>query len=233
MDYEKAYNEALKRAEELSKKEGLAEGTILHKEVLEYIFPELAESEDEKTRKELIEFVKSHLAGFSECDRFIAWLEKQGEQKSVEYQIDYMSELTPFENTFHSIATKYTQNLQKEEYRQPWYTKERAAEMLCNAMKQEPEWSEEDEAMYNRIVRSYTSYEGRIQIAKDLSEDNRDNILKDLSEQELWLRDRLKSLRPQPHWKPSEKQIEALADSIENHCYTPILEELLEQLKAL
>ena len=58
------------------------------------------------------------------------------------------------------------------------------------------EWSEEDEKMYARIVRSYTSYEGRILNATNLSEDNRNNILEDLNEQELWLKYRLKS-RPQ------------------------------------
>lgn len=49
------------------------------KYVLERLFPELKESED-GTRKEIIKFVKSRLAGFPECDKFIAWLKKQGEQ---------------------------------------------------------------------------------------------------------------------------------------------------------
>ena len=47
--------------------------------VADEIFPELAESDDERIRKELIEFVKSRLAGFPQCERFIAWLEKMGE----------------------------------------------------------------------------------------------------------------------------------------------------------
>jgi len=33
--------------------------------------------EDEEIRKELIDFVKSRLAGFPQCEKFIAWLEKQ------------------------------------------------------------------------------------------------------------------------------------------------------------
>ena len=48
------------------------------------MFPELKESEGERTRKELINFVKSHLAGFPQCEKYIAWLEKQGEQKPVD-----------------------------------------------------------------------------------------------------------------------------------------------------
>jgi len=47
--------------------------------VADEIFPELAESDDERIRKELIEFVKSRLAGFPQCERFIAWLKKMGE----------------------------------------------------------------------------------------------------------------------------------------------------------
>ena len=61
-------------------------------EALEFLIPELKESEDEKMRKELITFLDEiwHLgknANFdkwdkSDCSNWIAWLEKQGEQKS-------------------------------------------------------------------------------------------------------------------------------------------------------
>ena len=54
---------------------------------LEYIFPELVESDDEKIRKELIEHIKANCESefvlfqkFSPDD-VVAWLEKQGEQK--------------------------------------------------------------------------------------------------------------------------------------------------------
>ena len=61
-------------------------------EALEFLIPELKESEDEKIRKDLITFLDEiwHLgknANFdkwdkSDCSNWIAWLEKQGEQKS-------------------------------------------------------------------------------------------------------------------------------------------------------
>ena len=61
-------------------------------ESLEFLIPELRESEDEKMRKDLITFLDEiwHLgknANFdkwdkSDCSNWIAWLEKQGEQKS-------------------------------------------------------------------------------------------------------------------------------------------------------
>ena len=83
MDYEKAYKEALTKSKEfyeLCKKCG-AKDT---KEFLEEIFPELKESEDERIKEELIAFIKKR--DRSGCDydydKWIAWLEKQGEQKS-------------------------------------------------------------------------------------------------------------------------------------------------------
>lgn len=47
----------------------------------EEIFPELKESEDERIRKELIEFVKSR-AGFKQ--EYIIWLEKQSKENMIE-----------------------------------------------------------------------------------------------------------------------------------------------------
>ena len=78
MDYKEKYEQALERAKIINP------GTADY-EVAVKIFPELKESEDEGIRKTLIEFVKEY------GDKFygqiakmsaIAWLEKQGEQKS-------------------------------------------------------------------------------------------------------------------------------------------------------
>ncbi len=81
MDYEKKYKKALDRAKRLhSEPTGGTERIIC-----EQIFPELAESEDEKIRKELIEHIKANSAtGFVLFQKFspddvIAWLENRGE----------------------------------------------------------------------------------------------------------------------------------------------------------
>lgn len=84
MDYEKAYKDALERAKQI--KEGKGSWGIIAdlsevKPVLDEIFPELKESEDERIRKELIDFFSDS----SDSDTFrgispskiIAWLEKQ------------------------------------------------------------------------------------------------------------------------------------------------------------
>ena len=67
----KAYDKALKV---LHKYDGA--NIMFSQSLKEEMFPELKESEDERIRKELIEFVKSR-GGFKQ--EYIAWLEKQGE----------------------------------------------------------------------------------------------------------------------------------------------------------
>ena len=68
MDYEKLYNEAIERA-----KKHCADY------VVETIFPELAESEDEKIRGAIIDHLKDN-----NLIEWANWLEKQGEQKPAE-----------------------------------------------------------------------------------------------------------------------------------------------------
>ena len=89
----KRYDEAL----EIAKKnyvtaqdlcEGSQIGVECFKNTLESIFQELKESEDDRIRKELTEFLKKASGGFldttTQCKTFGKWrnwLEKQGEQK--------------------------------------------------------------------------------------------------------------------------------------------------------
>ena len=77
MTYEEKYKQALK----VAKKELQACGDLdcdAARQIFR-LFPELKEDEDEKIRKELIEFVKSR-GGFKQ--EYITWLEKQGEQNT-------------------------------------------------------------------------------------------------------------------------------------------------------
>ena len=83
MNDEKKYNEALERARDYYKanlKLDKADENL----VLEEIFPELAESEDEKIRKAIRGWIYTRPSqffdgGFSK-EEMLAWLEKQGEQ---------------------------------------------------------------------------------------------------------------------------------------------------------
>lgn len=80
----KAYDEALKVA---SKYKDIH---IMFSSIQDEMFPELAESEDERIRKDVISFVEQAInAGYGiiskeRKEKWIAWLEKQGEQKPVD-----------------------------------------------------------------------------------------------------------------------------------------------------
>ena len=73
MNYEKKYKEALERAKgQYNKRTPLYD--------IEYIFPELKEDDDERIKKELIDFLKlphPQFVGERNHELWIAWCEKQ------------------------------------------------------------------------------------------------------------------------------------------------------------
>ena len=81
MDYEKKYKEALERARQFSEKPYLEDS----KGIVDYIFPELKESEGERIKEALIHLVNSNKElsfGIDNYDNIkwsdiLAWLEKQ------------------------------------------------------------------------------------------------------------------------------------------------------------
>ena len=81
MDYEKKYNEALSQARFYYGNSP----TESEKKKLEKLFSELSESEDERTRKAILEYLKYHRAGKEfygiTWDDAIAYLEKLKEQE--------------------------------------------------------------------------------------------------------------------------------------------------------
>ena len=84
-NYEKLYREALERAK-VEQETFFNLGNISAKTAIEKIFPELRESEDERIRKEIVDYLRKFIS-HHDCDLvakskvWIAWLEKQGEQK--------------------------------------------------------------------------------------------------------------------------------------------------------
>lgn len=87
MDYEKKYNEALERAKKV-KHDIENIGCSMAPDMLEVIFPELAESEDERIRKWLIDDIKRRSIGWTHSEftgeQILAWLEKQKEPTTEE-----------------------------------------------------------------------------------------------------------------------------------------------------
>ena len=88
MNYEEKYRKLINTLQSLidnGKKQG---HIILRMEDIENAIPELSESEDEKVRKELMNVINlSYDCGIAitkeNRDRYIAWLEKQGERKET------------------------------------------------------------------------------------------------------------------------------------------------------
>lgn len=83
-----------------------------------------------------------------------------------------------------------------EAFGQGEYKDEMLAYLERQKEQQPAEWSEGDEGMLNCIIATLCeeSHGGR---------ETNDKMV-------TWLENRLKSLRPQPHWKPSEEQMKAL-----------------------
>lgn len=86
MDYEKKYNEALEKARKLYN-DAKANEYISDMEDYEYIFPEVAESEDERIRTTLKEAFEAYDIESSwngiPIRSIFTWLEKQKEQKNT------------------------------------------------------------------------------------------------------------------------------------------------------
>ena len=206
MDYEKAYKESFEAAKGLHDA-----GNALTKMQMEIIFPELAESEDERIRETLIHIVKGA------CDKYgikyrgdditeeklLVYLEKQKEQKEQKPvpPLPPFDEMTPEDKMNHPL---YLEGFDTGREVQKVFDEQKPAE-----------WSEEDEDNLCRVIR--------------VLEDN-DSDWKELSN---WL----KSLRPS--WKPSEEQMNALDKAIPV-CMGVVgrdeiapLESLYEQLKKL
>jgi len=135
--------------------------TDTEKEALATLIPELAESEDEEIRKEIISALK-FANDVGVYDKHIAYLERQKEQKPAEWIEDSVK----FEEGF-----KTGRELGFRE----------GVESVKPA-----EWSEEDELMRTVIIQTLERFAGRGTTGMQIE----------------WL----KSLCPQPHWKPSEDE---------------------------
>lgn len=151
MDYEKKYKEEVVRATQLW------ECGDITREQLEYIFPELKESEDERIRKELLKHCTNAVNGVTMCvstadyARWLAWLERQGEQKSAwseedKKKINRIYQLIAeaadehaFSTTCRLIGDKECVELQD----------------FLRSLKPQPvqEWSEDDDEKFRDVIR--------------------------------------------------------------------------------
>lgn len=187
----KAYDEALKRARQK------IDAGLLAEDDLSYIFPQLSESDDERTRRCLIEFI-SDIKRISEsgrnswavrkddaemCNAFLSYLEKQKEQEHIIG--DGIAAQTRPAYIFYNDTPEERQ---------------KAIDKFFPKKEQKPAWSEEDEKMIDTIV----SVLGQYIDYKAVSGTGSGYATLRYSKEIDWL----KSLRTS--WKPSEEQIRAL-----------------------
>ncbi len=172
----------------------------------ERFFPELAESEDERIRKGLIKYLKADMAyNPSQSSRFydgaLAYLEKRKEQKPA-FPIPHKGDdNNPYDMGIPE-AQKYAINRGfgiPYNDGEVYVDKRHMTQTIGNILRwadehpkeQKPaEWSEEDEDKIESIKGLITT--GRFADTNTI--------------RTIWKL--LDSLRPQPHWKPSEKQMQ-------------------------
>lgn len=201
----KAYDEAYKVAENIHKYSS-APAEIKR---MEEIFPELKGSEDERIRKELVNFFsdkdESDYEGLHPRTEIIAWLEKQGEQKPAK--------ITDWNSHDSSMQLTLMRDIEQVSF----ISKEAKDERIkwLNSLddrfvlEQKPTWSEEDELMLLSIIQSLKLTNGAAQTKID------------------WL----KSLKERYTWKPSDMELEVLRLAAEKD--GTCLMGLYEQLKKL
>ena len=195
--------------------------------VLESLFPELKESEDERIRKMLIEFFSkgaeynSSTNGISDKD-IVAWLEKQALKPADKVKPKFKVGDTvkdPYGDLYH-ITEIMDDSYKTDDGRFILFKNQEVYTLFKFTA-----WSEEDKAHIDSLLKRL---EGMCKpdatfISTEFA----------ISEDEDWL----KSLRPQSQWKPSDEQMDALLVKIpiENSCnkVDNILRSLYSDLKKL
>ena len=175
MNYEKLYKDTLKKVSELYRDYNNVSNMIDVKEELETIFPELRKSDDERIRKWLLDFVQGlpdggldfHFYNLNK-EQVIAWLEKQGEQKSADkvepkFKVgdtmrtlqeandgytDGMPVVVSIDNEYYHCTNELIAIKDQDDYEFP----------PINVKQKSAEWSEEDKKMYLSII-EYTYQE--------------------------------------------------------------------------
>ena len=208
-----AYDMAIERAKRMfSEKE------------LNYLFPELHESEDDKIRKEIIDFIDTKTIDSDERrNKWFSYLGKQGEQKFFDYENanipqkdstwseedkHWMQKVIDFMN--HPDLIKATPTLAKDTINWLKSLKDRVQPQS------KQEWSEEDEGNFQGII--------------DVIKENKHHAIDYEHITYYKLLSWFKSLKDRYTWKPSEEQMHIL--SIYAHVHDG-LSSLYQDLKKL
>lgn len=216
MDYEKEY----KKLKAGIKNAYLYAQTDSTKAVLETIFPELCESEDERVRKALIRFHKSTIdIDGIKGDEIVSWLEKQDEM-SKKCPTSVQNEQKPAWSEDDSEEFDIAIETLKEAGQ---FSSAKWLKSIKDRIQPKQEWSEEDDKMLHTIIADFKSF----------SHNNTSTLESHFNKCIDWL----KSLRLQTTWKPSQEQIQCLHDAIEHYQTNGYpaskLNELYEQMSKI
>lgn len=136
----KAYDEALKRAKILYNDKNEIEYANAES-VLEEVFPLLKESEDEKIRKEIINYFTKGKEYLSLCsigkDDILAWLEKQGKSFNVFTRLKESKDLDDFAKEYSFNIPSDIYNCLPKEKQSVWINE------IENAIKAGAQWQKE------------------------------------------------------------------------------------------
>lgn len=246
----KAYDKAIKKAAALYKASEPMSGCNV---IIETLFPELAESEDEKIKNRLIKLIKmsNEFGGFAlhkwEADEMLTWLEKQAEHANFLSKIQVGDKVTRNED---GVLVNLSQLKRVAKPR-----KKQCEQKL--EMKSAEESLGIDSDTYNKIVDECIFGEQKPEenkgniggISSNWSEEDeykyntilhhldlqKEKYKKECNQEEQdryqCLYDWLKSLRPQNHWKPSDEQMMALLYHCSNGSVLTSLYNDLNKLK--
>ena len=191
-------------------------------------FPELKESEDEKIRKEILDYIIKgseslydvQQYGKEKFEKWISWLEKQGEKlagwseedKDMIYKIRNMI----FKYAFSQSAVDVNGDLCEKEYIEADGWMESLKDRVQPQHKQG--WSEENNKKISYLIALLQNCTMN------------DDALRVMNEEvESWL----KSLRPQSQWKPSDEQMKAFWEVYKGGEEQAALASLYSDLKKL
>lgn len=209
-----------KEAIEVIKKNYPDSNFTMLREALETLIPELKESEDENVRK-FVQYIKKEAKAYEinfpnrDYDIYafakdiLSWLEKRGGQKPKFRAGDTIK--CKYDDRQFTIKSV---DLDKGTY---IYTQEGCGNDIDYAdeefelVEQKPAWSEEDEKMLNSFLH-------KLEFCDLLS-----------IKEGRWIKSKLKSLRPQSTWKPSDEQM----DTLEHYMHTLICTKYKEILFGL
>lgn len=143
MDYKKKYFDAIERLKQWDREH--PNDVVSERD--KFVFPELAEPDGERIRRSLIDYfgrfdARNEFDENIEFGKVVAWLEKQGEQKPVEYSLEQVAMIfldalakTPYNNKPITDAQVITKELLK-------FLEDASSYNPDALVEQKPKWSE-------------------------------------------------------------------------------------------